>query len=159
VAKHDQQLSQDEAGGRMIAYFLRHGFSYLPVWQFLGGIILLQLVWLNELLDFPALLFGVERTGPDIFRGCVLSAFILVVMIITVGHTYLQQQRLVSGLLTICCYCRRIRLSQTAWEQIEAYLGRHSELKFSHGVCPECFQKVTGEAEGKGEGGGMKAEG
>jgi hypothetical protein len=145
LAQHDHKPDSDDAHGQVIAYFVRHGFSYLPIWQFLGGIIMLQLVWLNEIIDFSALFLGRASSPPNIFRGCLLSACVLVVMIITVGHTYLQQQRLVKGLLTICSYCRKIRISQSAWEQIEAYISRHSELKFSHGVCPECYKKVTDE--------------
>ncbi|HEX4083960.1 MAG TPA: response regulator [Chthoniobacteraceae bacterium] len=46
-----------------------------------------------------------------------------------------------SGLLPMCSYCKRVRNDQNYWDQIEAYLARHSDVQLSHGVCEECFSK------------------
>jgi|GEM_PF-1634645 len=46
-----------------------------------------------------------------------------------------------SGLLPICAHCKKIRDDQGYWEQLESYLDRHSELKFSHGICQDCLKK------------------
>lgn len=48
-----------------------------------------------------------------------------------------------SGLLPICSYCKRIRDDRDYWQQLETYLGNHSEAEFSHGVCPECLERAT----------------
>jgi phosphoserine phosphatase RsbU/P len=48
-----------------------------------------------------------------------------------------------SGLLPICSYCKRIRDDGDYWQQLETYLGDHSEAEFSHGVCPECLDHAT----------------
>jgi DNA-binding response OmpR family regulator len=48
-----------------------------------------------------------------------------------------------SGLLPICSYCKRIRDDGDYWQQLETYLGDHSEAEFSHGVCPECLEHAT----------------
>lgn len=50
-----------------------------------------------------------------------------------------------SGLLPICSYCRRVRDDHNYWGQLEAYLVEHSDLKLSHGVCEDCFEKQAGE--------------
>jgi phosphoserine phosphatase RsbU/P len=47
------------------------------------------------------------------------------------------------GLLPICAYCKRIRDDQNYWQQVEAYIGKHSEAQFSHGVCPECSERFV----------------
>lgn len=47
-----------------------------------------------------------------------------------------------SGLLPICASCKRIRDDQGQWKQIESYLKEHSGASFSHGICPECAQKL-----------------
>ena len=47
------------------------------------------------------------------------------------------------GLLPICCYCKKIRDSENYWRQVEAYMGAHSDVKFSHGICPECYDRVV----------------
>lgn len=44
------------------------------------------------------------------------------------------------GLLPICAYCKKIRDEAQAWLQVEEYVARHSDVRFSHGVCPECFE-------------------
>jgi CheY-like chemotaxis protein len=47
------------------------------------------------------------------------------------------------GMLPICCYCKRIRDDQNYWQQVEHYIAAHSELQFSHGICPSCYEKVV----------------
>lgn len=47
------------------------------------------------------------------------------------------------GLLPICAYCKKIRDDQNYWHQVERYLGRHSEVRFSHGICPECWRSIV----------------
>jgi CheY-like chemotaxis protein len=47
------------------------------------------------------------------------------------------------GLLPICCYCKKIRDDRNYWQQVEGYISSHSDVQFSHGVCPECYEKVV----------------
>ncbi len=46
-----------------------------------------------------------------------------------------------TGLLPICSHCKKIRDDKGYWNQIEDYIDRHSEAKFSHGICQECAKK------------------
>jgi DNA-binding response OmpR family regulator len=50
-----------------------------------------------------------------------------------------------SGLLPICSYCKRIRADENYWEQVESYISEHSGARFTHGICPACFDKVAAE--------------
>ncbi len=52
-----------------------------------------------------------------------------------------------SGLLPICASCRKIRDDKGYWDQIESYIKRHTEVRFSHGLCPECAEKLYGDQE------------
>ena len=52
------------------------------------------------------------------------------------------QIKTLRGLLPICASCKRIRDDKGYWSQIELYVREHSEAEFSHGICPECFQKL-----------------
>ena len=45
------------------------------------------------------------------------------------------------GLLPICCYCKKIRNDHNYWQQVEEYISQHLEVEFSHGICPECYEK------------------
>lgn len=51
----------------------------------------------------------------------------------------LANVRTLSGLLPICAYCKRVRDDKDYWQQIEQYVGDHSQAEFSHGICPECL--------------------
>jgi PAS domain S-box-containing protein len=46
-----------------------------------------------------------------------------------------------SGLLPICAGCKKIRDDKGYWDQVESYIQKHSEAKFSHGLCPDCIKK------------------
>lgn len=47
-----------------------------------------------------------------------------------------------SGLLPICAGCKKIRDDTGYWNRIEAYIRDHSEADFSHGICPDCAEKL-----------------
>ncbi|MDR3685206.1 MAG: two-component regulator propeller domain-containing protein [Geothrix sp.] len=45
-----------------------------------------------------------------------------------------------SGLLPICASCKKIRDDGGYWNQLEQYISDHSDVGFSHGICPECME-------------------
>jgi hypothetical protein len=53
-----------------------------------------------------------------------------------------KEVAILSGLLPICSACKKIRNGEGNWEQLEVYIRDHSEADFSHGICPECIQKL-----------------
>jgi len=55
-------------------------------------------------------------------------------------------QRL-QGLLPICSYCKKVRNEANYWEQVESYLGAHSDLDFTHSICPQCTEKMIKEID------------
>jgi len=55
----------------------------------------------------------------------------------------LTRVKQLQGLLPICSYCKKIRDDGNYWKQVEAYITEHSEAIFSHGICPECFEKFV----------------
>jgi uncharacterized membrane protein YccC len=46
------------------------------------------------------------------------------------------------GLLPICAWCKKIRDDHGYWNQLETYIGAHSDAEFTHGLCPACAQKL-----------------
>jgi hypothetical protein len=50
--------------------------------------------------------------------------------------------RQLQEILPICGYCRKIRDDQNYWSQVEDYLGKQAGVNFSHGVCPDCYNRV-----------------
>jgi len=53
----------------------------------------------------------------------------------------LTEVKQLNGLLPICSYCKRIRDDMDYWETVETYIARHTNSRFSHGVCPACCEK------------------
>jgi integral membrane sensor domain MASE1 len=53
-----------------------------------------------------------------------------------------------SGLLSICAWCKRIRDANGDWREAEAYINENSDADFTHGICPACLtkRKPPGEA-------------
>lgn len=45
------------------------------------------------------------------------------------------------GLLPICSYCKKVRDDGNYWHQVENYIGARSAVRFSHGVCPSCYDE------------------
>jgi DNA-binding response OmpR family regulator len=48
-----------------------------------------------------------------------------------------------SGLLPICSYCKKVRDDKNYWQQVEGYIGQHSEAQFSHSICPDCYETIV----------------
>jgi hypothetical protein len=54
----------------------------------------------------------------------------------------LAHVRTLQGLLPICAYCRRVRTDNDYWQQLESYVMTRSDVRFSHGICPDCLPRV-----------------
>ena len=57
----------------------------------------------------------------------------------------LDQIKTLRGIVPICASCKKIRDDKGFWSQVEAYVSKHSEAEFSHGICPDCITKVYGD--------------
>jgi len=57
-------------------------------------------------------------------------------------ETTLGELKQLRGLLPICSSCKKIRDDGNYWHQIDAYLIEHSDLVFSHGLCPDCSRAM-----------------
>jgi len=58
---------------------------------------------------------------------------------------FAQQVKQLAGLVPICCVCKKIRDDGNFWRQVESYVAEHTDAKFSHGYCPDCFGKIKAE--------------
>jgi HAMP domain-containing protein len=57
----------------------------------------------------------------------------------------LEKLQVLSGLLPICCSCKKIRNDQGYWQQVEQFVSLHTGARFSHGLCPDCGLKLYGD--------------
>ena len=58
-------------------------------------------------------------------------------------QTALAEVRTLQGFLPICSYCKRIRDDENYWQSVEAYLSKHTDTRFTHGICPSCYTNVV----------------
>ena len=52
-----------------------------------------------------------------------------------------DQIKTLTGILPICSHCKKIRGDEGYWEQVESYVAKHTEVEFTHGICPGCLQE------------------
>ncbi len=57
----------------------------------------------------------------------------------------LAHVKILSGLLPICASCKKIRDDQGYWHQVEVYIRNHTDVEFSHGLCPDCARRYYPE--------------
>ncbi len=49
------------------------------------------------------------------------------------------------SLIPICSNCKKIRDDNGYWEDVELYISDHAGSEFTHGICPDCIQKLYPE--------------
>lgn len=59
----------------------------------------------------------------------------------------LENIKTLRGLIPICAWCKNIRSDEGYWMKLETYLKEHTEADFTHGMCPECYEKLKREIE------------
>jgi hypothetical protein len=81
--------------------------------------------------------------------GSIEAYIIMYIGLIVINAQRVEQEMInakneiktIAGFIPICATCKKIRDDKGSWNQLEAYLGEHADMEFSHGICPECMQK------------------
>ena len=137
VGKTDAEIVGDQEAARLTAIkqeVLRTGVgSRTEVSVAFEGVIHYFDLIVEPLRDAGETLLGLICSATDITSSKDLIARLEVA---------LDQVNLLSGLLSICASCKRIRDEHQTWQSLESYIQTHSEAKFSHGVCPDCMRKL-----------------
>jgi hypothetical protein len=122
----------------------------LAAW-YCNGRFALGLVVVTALCRFLIAVY-LEHSEPA--RDAVINALLRVGALGFIAYLGAQTRRnlelarkvkVLEGLLPTCANCKKIRNERNEWEQIELYIMKHSEASFTHGFCPECYQKLYGE--------------
>jgi len=109
------------------------GFRFSPpggeLWKVVANRLLaLYAIWVTALISWHRKKIEIQREG----------------MILELKEAH-SRIKILSGFLPICAYCKKIRDDQGQWHQMEAYIRNHSQAEFSHGMCPDCAERVLGE--------------
>ncbi|MBI5083586.1 MAG: PAS domain-containing protein [Acidobacteria bacterium] len=54
----------------------------------------------------------------------------------------LTKVKTLSGLVPICASCKKIRDDSGFWQQVETYIENRTSAEFTHGICPECMDRL-----------------
>jgi CheY-like chemotaxis protein len=57
----------------------------------------------------------------------------------------MEEIKALQGIIPICVHCKKIRDDQGYWESVEKYIESHTDVGFSHGICPDCLTKFFPE--------------
>ena len=86
-----------------------------------------------------------------VFLACYSAGNIAILLGVLVLHSHrterdlqqtLEEVRTLRGVIPICASCKKIRDDRGAWNQLEAYISRHSKAEFTHGYCPDCSRHL-----------------
>lgn len=64
----------------------------------------------------------------------------------------IEENKALRRLIPICLHCKKVRDDKGFWDNVDSYISLHSNIDFSHGVCPDCLKKYYSESsEAQGE--------
>ncbi len=127
--------------------FYRSLLNDIPLWQGMGFILMICLIWAAYFFNLTEFFFAEETGRAEWFGLSLVTAIIIVMGFVIVAHSYAQQQRVLKGIISVCSYCHRVRIQETDWTNLEYYVSDHTLANFSHGICPECCQQAMEEMD------------
>ena len=69
------------------------------------------------------------------------------VMVHRLIYRLTEEVQTLKGFIPICAKCKKIRDDDGFWLQLERYIHEHTDVQFSHGYCPDCFEKAKEQFE------------
>ena len=115
--------------------------------ELIGFLLVIIILWLDELLDLPHRLFGAPATPINFIESIFETMIVLVLAALSTfsTHTLLKRIKYLEGILPVCSFCKKIR-ADNRWVPIDSYIRDHSEADFSHSICPQCAAEHYGTA-------------
>jgi len=109
-----------------------------------GFLLIVAIIWMDEIFDLPHLLFGAAPTPLRLGEGGLESTLTVAVGIVIVSITYRAFRRIeyLESLVVMCAWCRRVR-AQEEWLTVEAFLERQHNARTTHGICEGCAAGIA----------------
>jgi hypothetical protein len=138
--------------GALFGYFIFHPLIHIiSLFHFSSGSVVPKNIVSRSLQAFSvsilpwSLAFMILNASIGLFWGKIRQANAEKSKVIAELQDALAKVKTLSGFLPICASCKKIRDDKGYWNQIEAYISEHTEAEFSHGICPECAEKMYTE--------------
>jgi hypothetical protein len=119
-------------------------FRYTLALEAVGFVLIVAIIWLDEILDLPRLLFGAAATPLRLGEGMLESVLTLLVGTAVVYTTYRAFRRIeyLESLVVMCAWCRRVR-SGHEWLAVEQFLEQQHHAHTTHGICDVCASGIS----------------
>jgi hypothetical protein len=116
------------------------------LWQSIGFLIVVVLTWSDAIFDLAHVILGLPHRDGDINRTAIVTAVLILLWMFSAYKIYLVVSRLsyLESFLHVCAWCRKIEHNDH-WLSLEAHFTQKTGGKVSHGICPECSAKLTGQ--------------
>lgn len=101
-------------------------------------------------IHFTFLIWWGVPVGMATAVNAAMRSGVLVTLVVVTARLGIQTRsmrdrvKILEGILRTCSFCKDIRDEDGQWEKIEAYVSRHSDARFSHGICPDCAEEHYG---------------
>ena len=149
--------------GGSVYILYKHLYQKLSLrnWLLMGFLGLITILFLLRTI----LALAIGSNDADLTKaGLSQSLFLMVLGIahvgVYMGQIIMNYQRLgvdyrsaksdlqmLEGLIPICTNCKKVRDDEGYWNQIEAYISKKSDAKFSHSICPSCAKILYPEMD------------
>ena len=107
-------------------------------------LVIVAIIWLDEWLDLPHILFRAPPTPFRVQEALLESILTMIVGTGVVSVTWRAFRRIeyLESLIVMCAWCRRVR-EGGEWLTVEAFLERQHHAQTTHGICETCAAGVT----------------
>lgn len=124
----------------------QHIQSRVLFYQTIAFGLLILLLWLDECLDLPHLLFNAPKTPVNWRESAIETLFAMALGFFSIQKSsqFINKIHFLERLIHICMFCKKIR-QDDQWIPLETYIAQHSESVFSHGLCPDCYNEHYGD--------------
>lgn len=79
----------------------------------------------------------------NVFGLCIFA--IVAIYMHNIVYGLARENKELKGILPICARCNKIRDDEGYWKEVSSYIRTHTDVEFSHGICPECMQELYPE--------------
>lgn len=87
------------------------------------------------------LINSASHNAKELIDKASVDAIALIKEAVEVAKALRSRVKQLEGIIPICSYCKKIRDDMDSWHQMEGYISKYSDAEFSHGICPECYEK------------------
>lgn len=102
------------------------------------------ILWLDELLDLPHLLFGASPE-PARLAECAFESSLTILLgaaVVAITARAFRRILYLESLVVMCAWCRRVRAG-TEWLSVEEFLVRQHDEQTTHGICSTCAAAIV----------------